>query len=152
MSEESTKAIDRPEASRRKALKNPDSLLQAQFYFDVDRRETVYVRQVSQNNTDEWVVADPCTGAPLEEISKGQKDARTDAGGRYINLEDVPDDVRQFRTRRGICPSCKREAATDDPEREMTLFVSPDGTDGWVECDQGRGHRYPPTEVVLVAD
>lgn len=139
-----------PKADRRKALQDPDSTFQAQFYFDTERMETVSVEQASSSNTDQWDVYS-VTGGRIEGISKGTKDGRMAIDGRYINLEDVPDDVRRFEEAVGICPTCANEEATEDPERDLTLFVSPDRTEGWVECDQDRGHRHEITEVLIRA-
>lgn len=146
----------RTEADRRKAIIDPDSILQSQLYFDVERGQTVVVSKgegwgvLGPDGDDRtWEVHDARSDEFFGAITHRAKKARMRIGGRYINLDDVPDEVRQKTTKMGLCPACQRETATDDPEREMTVFASPDGSEGWAECDQGRGHRYPVTEVLF---
>lgn len=152
----SSERVERLEADRREALRDPDSTFDAQLYFDVERGYSVTISKGDgwgltgpDGDSRKWKIRDARSDEWIGTITHGTKKARMHAGGRYVNLDDVPESVRVRKTRTGLCPTCKREEATDEPEREMTLYVSPDETDGWAECDQGRGHRHPISEVLV---
>jgi hypothetical protein len=133
-------------AVKREAAVQSDGDFKSLLVFDLERQHSVTVETDSSKRR--WQVRDARFDNHFESIGDNEKAVRMAEGGRYVNLEDVPDDVRVKETRTGICPSCK-EDSTAEAERELTVFVSPDGTDGWADCDRDCGHRHAISEVLL---
>ncbi|WP_135807423.1 hypothetical protein [Halorussus marinus] len=148
MTDECASAGRRPKAERRTAV-DPTSRLQAQLYYDADRGHSVCVERLRARDATTWVVRDARTDEVLERISKGVKRYRMGPGGPFLNLEDAPEDIRTLRTETGLCPVCRRDPATNDAERDLTVYANPAGTDGWADCDQDRCHRTEITEVLI---